>query len=325
MSTIVLAPMSLGEIFDRLFRLIGKTWLKNLIIAGMFLIPAGLIMGIAADIGSSQLADMLHDRDFTEQWSPENVSTLIGFAAWFAVGALLLSLGSVAATVSITVLSCSEMSGESLSWQEALSRTFYSRLLKVIGQSILEGLLIGALIVIPYLLIIIGVAADSIAIGFLGGVLLMVSLVGAVYLGISFAFCVPIIAWEDADIIGSFKRSWQLVRQNWWRTFGILILMSIMVSFAVSIVMTPFYLLAFWDFFKNYFHMIESIGAGEPDASFVVEMVRSLGFGLGIVSGIASIAELLVAPLYSVVMYFDLRARHGEFAPPSTPAQTPAA
>ena len=321
MSDLSIAPMTLGDIFDRLFRLIGKTWQRNLIIAAIFIVPAGLMMGIAADIGTSQLADMLRDRDMLEHLSVAEVSTLFGFAAWFAFGSLLLSLGTVAATVSITVVSCAEMTGETLSWQEALSRTFYSRILKVIGQSILESFLFVLLVAIPYMLLILGVATDSLGLAFFGGILLLVCVAAMIYLGISFAFTVPVISWEDADILESFKRSWRLVRDNWWRTIGILILMSLMVSFALSILMAPFYLAAMWDFIRTYLHALGSIGSARPDPGLAMDLVKSLGFGIGIVSGLASIAELLVAPLYIVVMYFDLRARHGEFAPPqSSPA-----
>ncbi len=318
MPPLSIAPMALGDIFDRLFKLIGKTWIRNLTIAAIILGPAGLIMGASADMGFSQLAVLMESRDYVDPFSAAEISTMIGFALWFAVGLTLMLVGTVIATVAVTILGCAEMSGESLSWQEALSRTFHIRVVKVFGQYILEGALITAIVIIPYMFLIVGIAVDSLGMGFIGGLTFFAALLAAIYLGISFAFTVPAISWEDADVIESFKRSWSLVRGNWWRTFGILVLMGIMVSFASSIIMTPFYMIFLWDFFKAYFDAISAIAGGENDPTIFVTMIRSLGFGIGIISALSTIIQLLVTPLYTVVMYFDLRARRGEFSQPST-------
>jgi hypothetical protein len=308
--------MTLGDIFDRLFKLIGKTWIRNLIIAAVILGPAALIMGAAADMGFSELAQVMENRDSGDPFTSTELSTMVGFALWFAIGLTLMIIGSVIATVAVTIVACAEMSNEPLSWQEALSRTFHVRVVKVFGQYILEGALFTLIVIIPYVLLIIGIAVDSVALGFVGGFLIFAGILFAVYLGISFAFTVPAISWEDADVIESFKRSWALVRGNWWRTFGILILMGMMVSFAASIIMTPFYLIFLWDFFQAYFEAISSMTSGTADPAIFVSMIKSLGFGIGILSGISSIIQLVVTPLYSVVMYFDLRARRGEFSQP---------
>lgn len=323
MAQLSVAPMALGDIFDRLFKLIGKTWLRNLTIAAIILGPAGLIMGASADMGFSQLANLMESRDYVDPFSLGELSTLIGFALWFAVGLTLMLVGTVITTVAVTIIGCAEMSGESLSWQEALSRTFHIRVVKVFGQYILEGALLSAIIAIPYMLLIIGIAVDSVVLGFIGGLLFLVAMLAAVYLGISFAFAVPAIGWEDADVIESFKRSWSLVRENWWRTFGILLLMGIMVSFAASILMTPLYLIFLWDFFKAYFDAISTIAGGENDPTVFITVIKSLGFGIGVLSAISSIIQLIITPLYTVVLYFDLRARRGEFSQTPTGVVVP--
>ena len=315
--------MALGDLFDRLFKLIGKTWLRNLTIAVIILGPAGLIMGASADMGFSQLANLLESRDHVDSFSSSELSTLLGFALWFGIGLTLMLIGSVITTVAVTIIGCAEMSGETLSWQEALSRTFHIRVLKVFGQYLLEGALLSAIVVIPYMLLIIGIAVDSVALGFVGGLLIFAALLVAVYLGISFAFTVPAISWEDADVIESFRRSWSLVRGNWWRTFGILLLMGIMVSFAASIMMTPLYLIFLWDFFKAYFEAFSALADGENDPTILITMIKSLGFGVGILSAISSIIQLIITPLYVVIMYFDLRARKGEFSQSSASTVAP--
>jgi hypothetical protein len=232
-------------------------------------------------------------------------------------------IGTVTATVAVTIVGAAEMSGQALTWQQALSMTFGVRLIKVFGQYFLEMLGFAIVLGIPYGLLIAGIVAESVALGLLGGLLLFASLFLVVYAAVSFAFTIPVISWENEDIMAAFRRSWGLVRGSWWRTFGILMLMGILVSFAVSILMTPLYIVVLWDFFKSYFEAIAAIGAGEPDAELFRTMFTSFGFGFGLINAITSVVQIVVAPLYVVVMYFDLRARHNEFAPPASASALP--
>jgi hypothetical protein len=238
---------------------------------------------------------------------------------WFVIGLKIFILGTIATTVAITGVSCAEMTGKPLPWQDALRLAFAMPFWRIIGQYILLGIGFGVLIGIPYALIIAGIAAESVGLGLLGGFLLMAMIPGVIYLSVNFAFIIPATVAENQTVLGAFRRSWDLVRGYWWRTLGILILMSITVSFAISIIMTPLYVIVMWDFFQAYFDMLGSLGSGEPDPAFARDMISSLGFAFGIVNAISSIAQVMVTPLYSVVMYFDLRARKGEFSQSSTP------
>lgn len=315
-----LVPMTLGDLFDRLFKLIGSTWVRNLALACIILLPIGLVFAVAADIGFTDLADAILER--SESMDEGDAWVILGFFAWFFAGVLLFILGTVVATVGVTVIGCSTMAGEETTWQDALRVAFGPRMFKVLGMYIVEIFLFGGIIGIPYALIISAIVAESGLLGFIGGLLFLMGIVAGIYLAISFAFTVPVIAWEDDDVFRSFRRSWSLVRRQWWRTFGILILMGLMVSFAVSLVMTPLYIVAFWEFFRTYFQMLSALGNGvEPDPSMGADMIRSLGLGFGLITVVSSILQLLVAPLYTVVMYFDLRARKGEFPAPAEPAR----
>jgi hypothetical protein len=303
--------MTLGDLFDRWFKLIASTWLRNLIVSTLLLGPAAIVFAIAIENGFDQILQFAERTG--GEFDRETVSSIVGFFVWFFFGIVILLAGTVTATVGVTITGCSEMSSKTVSWQEALRSTLSIRLLKVFGQYILEFVGLGLIVAIPYALIVAAIAAESILLGLLGGVLIFIAIAGAVYLVVSFAFTVPAIAWENCDIIEAFRRSWTLVRGHWWRTFGILLLMSLIVSFAVSLLMTPLYLVVLWDFFRSYFEMLSSLGSGEPDAELVRTMLSSFGFGFGIVNAIAAIAQVIVAPLYTVVLYFDLRARRGEF------------
>jgi hypothetical protein len=263
---------------------------------------------------------MAEQREIGEQIAAEGIFAVLGNMAWFFFALFIFLIGTAMVTLAVTIVGCSEMSGQQISWQEALSRTFGMRLLRLFGQYILQGLLFAALILVPYIILITAIALGSLLLGLAAGALLFASVLAVIYLATSWTFTVPTIGWEEADVIQSLRRSWLLVKANWWRVFGILLLMSIILSFAISLIMTPIYLIALWNFFVSYFQMLDSLGAGRPDPSVLFENLRSMGIGLGVVSGLSTILEMLVRPLYVTVLYFDLRARKGEFLQPPSAA-----
>lgn len=312
-------PMMLSDIFDRWFRLIGATWLRNLILAGILVVPAAVIFAITLDVGFGQILTGIDDEVVDEPGAI--LPSVIGFLLWLGAGMVALLLGSVAATTGITITGSAEMSGRPAPWQDTLRTSLGVRFAKILGMYFLEFLALGLIIGIPYALLIAGIAAESLALGFAGGMLIFAGFGVAVWLAVNWAFTVPAIAWEDTGVIDAFRRSWELVSGHWWRTCGILILMSLIVSFAVSLLMTPLYIVVLWDFFGAYFEMLSTMGAGEPDPEIARSMLSSFGFGFGLVNAVASVVQIVVTPLYTVVLYFDLRARRGEFrTPPAVPA-----
>ncbi len=38
-----MAPLTLSEMFDRLFKLIGRTWLRDLILSSIILVPPAIV------------------------------------------------------------------------------------------------------------------------------------------------------------------------------------------------------------------------------------------------------------------------------------------
>ena len=318
MSTIT--PMTLSEIFDRLFKLIGKTWTRNLAVASIILIVPSILLMLGWNIFFSNLADVIETDAMSGQSLTENIFSIIGSMSFLFVDLLIFFIGTVAATLSVTTIGCAEINGERLSIGEALSRTFGIRLVRLIGQLILQGLALGASVLIPYALIIVAVGAESLLLGLVAGLLLAASILLVIYLAVGWAFTVPVIGWEDARIIQSFARSWELVKGNWWRVFGILVLLSMLASFAISLLTTPVSLVVMWDFFISYFKMLGSIGSDQSniDLSMTLELMKSLGFGIGFMNALTTILQMLVNPLYIVVLYFDLRARKELHSQPLT-------
>lgn len=311
-----IALMSLGDMFDRLFKLIGKTAVRNLIIAVIILVPASIIFTYGMNDFFSFIAQAAKAQEFNQDFPREYFFSMLRELTFFFVAYTIFILAYVAATVGVTIVGCAEMSNQPLSWNDALRQTFSLRLLRVYAQQILEYLLLGAMFFIPGILIVIGASNKSVGIILLGVMFILIAGVFAVYLFIRWAFALPAIAWEDSGVIQSFGRSSFLVKDFWWRTFGIILLLTIIAQFAISIIVTPIEFVALWGFFSKYFSMISSISEGAVDSSKILELFNSIGVGFGIVIFISYVLMLLVIPLITVVMYFDLRARKNEFESP---------
>jgi hypothetical protein len=311
--------MTLGGIFDRLFKLIGKTWKRNLAITSTILILPSILLILGLNAFFSNLIEII-PKEAGVTPPTEILFSVFMSMSWFFAGLLIFLFGTAAATLGVTIIGCAEMNGEQIAIGETFHRTFGIRLVRLFGQLILEGLVLTALVLIPYALIIVAITVKSLLLGLAAGLLLVVSFLFVIYFAISWAFTVPAIGWEDAHIIQAFTRSMELVKGNWWRVFGILILMSILVSFAISLLVTPVYLVVMWDFFISYFRMIGSLGSDHSniDPSTTFGMLKSLGIGIGFMNALTTILQILVKPLYIIVLYFDLRARRELHSQPPT-------
>ncbi|MGZ8802792.1 MAG: hypothetical protein ACXWZL_09350, partial [Mycobacterium sp.] len=148
---------------------------------------------------------------------------------------------SVAATVStflsaillsglLTVIVGRSVFGANITIGEAWRR-FRPRLWALIGFTVLQ--IVGAIVLIALVtLIIVGVAvaADGL-VAFLVGAPLVLALIAAlVYLGTMLTFAPVVIVLERRDIISSIKRSFTLIKGDFWRVLGIRLLAMLVAN-----------------------------------------------------------------------------------------------
>lgn len=216
----------------------------------------------------------------------------------FAGGVLtaLLSLvsgavltGALAAVVGKAVL------GEPFSFSQAWAQV-RSRLIPLVGLALLVlaivyGVLVLAVVAGSVLIAVGGAAAALVAVPLMIG-----GAVAAVWLYVRLALAPCALVLERVGVLTSLRRSAVLVRRDWWRVFGILLLTFVIGTFVSQVVQLPFALL----------------GAGSPGAMFDpdadVLATRSL-----VLSAIgAGVASTLVAPFTAGVralLYVDRRIR----------------
>ncbi|HET8958772.1 MAG TPA: hypothetical protein VFM95_09990 [Microcella sp.] len=126
-------------------------------------------------------------------------------------------------------------------WGALVGWTLLLSLALVVAISILVG--------IVALMIVVGEtsigSATAIALGVLIGIAGGIGMgVLAAWLWIKLALVPAALMIERLTLGRAIRRSWTLVRGSFWRTFGILLLITVIVQIAASIVSTPFSLVA---------------------------------------------------------------------------------
>jgi hypothetical protein len=111
----------------------------------------------------------------------------------------------------------------------------------LLGMLLLVALIGAACVAVPVLL---GFALGTVSaglgllVGLLGG---LVGIVFAVHYSVSFSFGAPALVLEPQPVVGALRRSRWLVRGDWWRVFGTVLLSGLLVaalSLAVSLPLT---------------------------------------------------------------------------------------
>jgi|SRR5690554_850131 len=308
-------PMDLGDIFSNTFKLIGQTFSRNLIIAAAFIIPTGIIMAYTMDYFFSDLMEFVRiSTEFTEEEiKAQIISKLISNFILVSIAFIIFLLGHLAALIGVTKISWGSINDIRISLGEAFNKIFSDTYWRSVGQILLMSLALYACVTAGIVIIILGSTSDITilkiigAFGIIAGILLMLYLIFRWY----FAFTA--IVCEDKKVIESFSKSSMLVEGEWWRTFGIVILFSILIDFAVSIISTPVYFIAMWDFFSLYFQMLAGDYINENDPEIIFNMLESFGFSIGVVVLVSTLLETLVAPVFNVVYYADLKIRKNDY------------
>jgi hypothetical protein len=124
--------------------------------------------------------------------------------------------------------------------------------------------------------------------------LALVTLVGGIYLYVAFRFATVVLVIEGGGVRASLGRSRRLVSGAWWRTFGLLLLVSLVAGIVSLVVEAPFSLGAFGD-------IIHSLA--DPHVSLGSEALADVG---RLIAGI--FAEPFTAAAVAL-LYIDRRMR----------------
>jgi hypothetical protein len=304
-----LHPLSFGQLLGGAFQVIRynprATVAPALIIS---FLQNLLVLGLTYGIGLATF-----DRIERATNDADRAAIALGGAATGGAAALAVIVASVIATallqgiltrvVADGVLGRRPTAGEAL---RAAGRRFWP----LVGYSLLLGViqlvlvLVLAASVVGLVVAFSGVAND---IGIVLAVLIAIPIGLALlivygFFAVKFALAPSAIVLERKPVLASIRRSWALTRRAFWRTFGLLALVTIMVSAAAQIVSLPFSILG-----SAIAGLLYPNSGGEVQSTLVTALVSSIPGVLVtvVVTGIGQIAQVGAI----VLVYLDRRMR----------------
>jgi hypothetical protein len=304
-----LHPLSFGQLLGGAFQVIRynprATVAPALIIS---FLQNLLVLGLTYGIGLATF-----DRIERATSDADRAAIALGGAATGGAAALAVIVASVIATallqgiltrvVADGVLGRRPTAGEAL---RAAGRRFWP----LVGYSLLLGViqlvlvLVLAASVVGLVVAFSGVAND---IGIVLAVLIAIPIGLALlvvygFFAVKFALAPSAIVLERKPVLASIRRSWALTRRAFWRTFGLLALVTIMVSAAAQIVSLPFSILG-----SAIAGLLYPNSGGDVQSTLVTALVSSIPGVLVtvVVTGIGQIAQVGAI----VLVYLDRRMR----------------
>ena len=290
---IPLRPLGLGELLDGAFQAcrrnaaatFGSALLIQAVISVLTLIFARSVF--TPELLGSEEFEMA-DQAVGPALTSASLLTVVS-----VVGVLLLQ-GVLVVPVARSILNLKTGFGQT--WK--LSR---SRLLPLAGLGVaLTVILIIGLFAFAFLLVVIVEALGALGIPVvIFGVLALIAV--TVWLAVKLALAPAALVLEPAGIFASLRRSWQLTRRNFWRSFGILALTALLVTIVSSVISTPVILIL---------SFVGALGSGgEPGPAATMTLVA---LNLAITAFFSAIGYAFQAAVTSL-LYVDLRIRREGF------------
>ncbi|NND73237.1 MAG: hypothetical protein HKN43_16810 [Rhodothermales bacterium] len=311
-----LRPLTVADIFDRTFSLVGGSLKQILGLGAVIVVPAAIASWLLFSGFFSFLGDFILTLEETDVPDAAILAELFKAMGGVSIAIVILFAAETLFDVGLVLTYCGKTIGKNYETRELIGLTFSSRGARAVLQKILAEIGCILAMAIPYFIFILSIGADAGAIAILFGTLIFFAGIFLVlYLRVRWAFGLTAIGWEETGVLEAFGRSSSLVHGQTVRTFLLFALFSLITSFAVTLIMTPVQFFVLWDFFLSYLSLVSELGAGEPDVSGVIESLTSFGPGFALLIGLSMLLTSGIKTAYQTSFYFDLRARQGEFDP----------
>jgi hypothetical protein len=181
------------------------------------------------------------------------------------------------------------------------------RILVLVGWAAAEiGVIFFVGLLLAGVVVLLGAVGGSAGLGF-GILIAVLGLLAAVILGVwigtRLSLVPSVLILERLTLGKAIRRSWNLVRGFFWRTFGIQILVTVMISIAASIAITPFTILI--SVFVSLSHPTGTETAGAAFAStYTLSQIVTT-----IISALISTITAIITTSVTSLIYIDLRIR----------------
>lgn len=226
----------------------------------------------------------------------------VSVAASFLILSLVQLLSAFAAVAADSAFS-RERTTLSAVWRALRGRRLRLVLLCVVCLA--AHVLVLGVLVAPGLVLLVLSPAAGVLVATLGVALWVAA---TAYLFTKSALAGAALAVEDLGVFAALKRSWDLTRRGFWKSFGQLALSYFLSSQVVSLILTPILFVLMFVFILVF--VVLSLDGGSGAAAFAG---IALGIGMGVAIGAVAIGAtaLMFAFLSGVVamVYLDRRMR----------------
>lgn len=299
---IPLRPLTLGTILGAAFQVMRRnprpTFGFSLIVNGLIYVVAFGIVGIVAFATFSRV-------QFATGADADAIAAgafgAVILSALVPVGLAIVGTAILQGIISLEVARATL--GEKLRLP-GLWRAAKGRIGALIGWSgILSGVVILVIAVVATviaLLVALGGVAGAVVGVLLGLLFAAAAVAGGIWLGTKLALVPSVLMLERLPLRDAVRRSWSLTTGVFWRTFGILILVYVIIQIATSIITAPLNIVA------SFAPVFLSPNGGEEASLVTLAVVSVVSIVLSVVFGaIAAIVQSSTPAL----IYIDIRMR----------------
>ncbi len=310
--------MTLGDIFSTSFELIKKTFTRNIIIAIVFLIPAGILFAYGIESFFSTISALTkHSINSADDFDIDQLTLVFKGMGLYFLAISAFWLGYQAAVIGIIKIGCTTINGERISINQAFKKIFSVTYFQSLGQILLIVLIFAAFILAVIIIAALMNIGNFILLKFIGVLLIIAAVVFLIYLIFRWYFILIALINDDLGVIDTFSKSSYVIKGYWWRTLGIVILISIAVNFAISIITTPISFVLLWGHLAQYFKMMNGNEQALNDPKLFSGFMKSYFSFFGIIIILSNFLQLLIMPLFKIVIYYDLKIRKHDIKEPS--------
>ncbi|MET4900951.1 hypothetical protein PV760_09720 [Paenarthrobacter sp. CC6] len=294
---IPLRPLQFGEILDGSFQTIRRNaasmFGSALLVQALGAVFTGVISLVMLQMTVS-LESVDSRAEFTEAMGP----IFAIMAGALGVTLLLGFLGSVLQGVLAVPVARSVLN----------RRTGFKQMWKLAGKRILPLLGVAGLLTIGGILAwaaVVGIAVLLLTAMGPGALLIVLplglgSIVVSVWIALKLMLSPAVIVVEQTGVYDGLLRSWQLTKNNWWRIFGITLVVTLMLGIIAQVVQIPASLAAAF---------ISETVAPHPDAETTTSMLVITTVITAAIQALVGSVTFAFQSSVSALIYMDLRMR----------------
>jgi hypothetical protein len=253
--------------------------------------------------------------DLGEAGDEMSTTAIIGSGLSGLAGAVATGISAIVLSGLLTVVIGRAVFGSGITigeaWQRVRGRLlalFGFTALEALGATILIGIVVGVIVFLLY------AAGGGVAFA-VGAPLVLVLVAALIYFGTMLSFAPTLIVLERLGVVPAIQRSFALVKKDFWRVFGIILLGQIVAGLIAGAVAVPF----------SIGGQLLLIGGGSSGSAVFALILIAIGSAIG---------QIITAPFTAgvvVLLYtdrrirgeaFDLVLQSGAATPPGTPADS---